>query len=183
MGHLNNDRPIKLETFHRLTISLKQHFKVKSESTVANQKKLNSDETISNLMSIVHNVIGLNSDTIDHEQNSLHSNLSSKDQDLIILSAFSEIKQLQQSISDATAQGFDPALEYAGDDATTNSTVESINSSKTIINNRTFKIQLALLKELVKLFSVYGLEVSHSVKQLSSAQSEIVNSDGTSVGS
>ena len=85
-GHLNNDRPIKLDTFHRLTISLKQHFKYKSESNVSNQKKLISDETISNLISIIHNVIGLNSDTIDHEQNSLHSNLSSKDQDLIILS-------------------------------------------------------------------------------------------------
>ena len=102
---------------------------------------------------------------------------------MITFSGISELKQMQQSINEATAQGFDPALEYAGDDATTNSTVESINSSKTIINNRTFKIQLALLKELVKLFSVYGLEVSHSVKQLSSAQSEIVNSDGTSVGS
>ena len=85
-GQGSDYRPIKLDTFHRLTISLKQHFKFKSESNVSNQKKLISDETISNLISIIHNVIGLNSDTIDHEQNSLHSNLSSKDQDLIILS-------------------------------------------------------------------------------------------------
>ena len=98
---------------------------------------------------------------------------------MITFSGISELKQMQQSINEATAQGFDPALEYAGDDATTNSTVESINSSKTIVNNRTFKIQLALLKELVNLFSIYGLEVSHSLKQLSSVQSDSTTSDGT----
>ena len=95
----------------------------------------------------------------------------------------SELKQMQQSINEATAQGFDPALEYAGDDATTNSTVESINSSKTIMNNRTFKMQLSLLKELVTLFSIFGLEVSHPLKQFRSIQPDTTNSDGTSVGS
>ena len=86
-GHLNNDRPIKLDILHRLTVSLKQHFKFKAENSGSKQKKLMSDESISNLVSIVHNVIGKNSDTMEYDQNSsLHSNLSSKDQDLIILS-------------------------------------------------------------------------------------------------
>ena len=86
-GHLNNDRPIKLDIFHKLTVSLKQHFKFKAENGSSNQKKLITDESISNLVSIVHNVIGINTDTMEYDQNSsLHSNLSSKDQDLVILS-------------------------------------------------------------------------------------------------
>ena len=95
----------------------------------------------------------------------------------------SELKHMQQSLNEATAQGFDPALEYAGDDATTNSTVESINSSKTIINNRTLKMQLSLLTELATLFSIFGLEVSNSLKHVCSKQPDATNSDGTSVGS
>ena len=86
-GLLNNDRPIKLDIFHKLTVSLKQHFKFKAENGSSNQKKLITDESISNLVSIVHNVIGINTDTMEYDQNSsLHSNLSSKDQDLVILS-------------------------------------------------------------------------------------------------
>ena len=82
---------------------------------------------------------------------------------LIHFLALSELKQLHQSITETAAQGFDPALEYAGDDATTNSTVESINSSKSILNNRTFKMQHSLLKELAKLYSNFGLEIPHSI--------------------
>ena len=87
---------------------------------------------------------------------------------------------MHKSIADATAQGFDPALEYAGDDATTNSTVESINSSKAILNNRTLKLQEALLNELAKLFSIFGLEIPHSLKQLPNFKSNMGSADGTS---
>ena len=97
--------------------------------------------------------------------------------------ALSELKQLHQSITDATAQGFDPALEYAGDDATTNSTVESLNSSKSILNNKTLKMQHSLLKELTKLFSMFGLEIPHSLRQLPGMQLDMTSSEGTSVGS
>ena len=100
---------------------------------------------------------------------------------ILLLTALSEHKLLHQSIAEATAQGFDPALEYAGDDATTNSTVESI-SSKSILNNRTLKTQQALLKELAKLFSIFGLEIPHSLRQLPGLQPDIASSvDGTAV--
>ena len=69
-------------------------------------------------------------------------------------------------------------MEYAGDDATTNSTVES---SKSILTNRTLKMQQGLLKELVKLFSIFGLEVPHSLRQLPGIQPDMTSADGTSV--
>ena len=86
-GHFNNDRPIKLETFCKLSTSLKQHFKIKVENNASNKIKLVSEEDVSNLMSIVHNVIGMNSETIDQDQNSSrHSSLGGKDPEIIILS-------------------------------------------------------------------------------------------------
>ena len=87
---------------------------------------------------------------------------------------------MYQSVTDATAQGFDPALEYAGDDATTNSNVESINL-KAILNNKTLQMQQDILKELAKLFQVFGVQVPLSVKQLPGLQAEITSVDGTSV--
>merc|ERR1719412_2143349 len=180
--NLDSDKPIKLEAFHKLGTSLKQQLKLKHENSVSNQQRPSSEDIFSNVMSIVQNVSGMSCEPNDNDLSSQNSNFSSKDQETIILSGLSELKQMQQSINEATAQGFDPALEYAGDDATTNSTVESINSSKTIMNNRTFKMQLSLLKELVTLFSIFGLEVSHPLKQFCSIQPDTTNSDGTSVG-
>ena len=85
-GHLNNDRPIKLETFHKLSVCLKQHFKIKFENDASTQNQSTSEDTISNLMSIVNNVIGMNNETIDNDQSSSHySTLSGKDQEMIIL--------------------------------------------------------------------------------------------------
>ena len=86
-GSLNNDRPIKLDTFHKLSASLKQHFKLKMEHGASNQNKIMSDDTVSNLMTIVHNVIGANTENLEMDQNSSHqSSLSSKDPETVILS-------------------------------------------------------------------------------------------------
>ena len=82
--HFNNDRPIKLETFCQLTTSLKQHFKIKMENGTSN--KSNEDD-VSNLISLVHSLIGINSEPTDQEHNSsLQASLSGKDPELIILS-------------------------------------------------------------------------------------------------
>ena len=86
-GSLNNDRPIKLDTFHKLSASLKQHFKMKMEHGASNQNKIMSDDTVSNLMTIVHNVIGANTENLEMDQNSSHqSSLSNKDPETVILS-------------------------------------------------------------------------------------------------
>ena len=87
VGHFNNDRPIKLDTFCKLSASLKQHFKIKVENSNSNINKLVSEEDISNLMSLVYNVIGMNSETVEQDQNSSHhSSLGGKDPEIIILS-------------------------------------------------------------------------------------------------
>lgn len=83
-ANLNNDRPIKLEAFHKLGTCLK-HFKFQPENII-NQKKLSSEETFTKLMSIVQNVPGMSCEPIENDQSSHNSNLSSKDQETIILS-------------------------------------------------------------------------------------------------
>ena len=91
-GSLNNDRPIKLDTFHKLSASLKQHFKMKMEQGASNQNKIMSDDTVSNLMTIVHNVIGANTENLEVDQNSSHqSSLGSKDPEIVILSGRCDI--------------------------------------------------------------------------------------------
>ena len=95
-GHFNNDRPIKLETFCKLSASLKQHFKIKVENT-SNKSKQISEEDVSNLMSIVHNVIGMNNETVEQDQNSSHhSSLGGKDPEIIILSGMSYFPIISQ---------------------------------------------------------------------------------------
>ena len=84
-ANLNNDRPIKLEAFHKLGTSLR-HFKFKQENSAANPTKLSSEDTFSKLMSIVQNVSGLNCETSDNDQNSHNSNMSNKDKEIVILS-------------------------------------------------------------------------------------------------
>ena len=81
--HFSNDRPIKMETFCQLTTSLKQHFKVKVESGTSN---INNEDDVSNLITLVHSVVGINSEAIDQDHNSLQASLSGKDPELIILS-------------------------------------------------------------------------------------------------
>ena len=91
-GSLNNDRPIKLDTFHKLSASLKQHFKIKIEQGASNQNKTMSEDTVSNLMTIVHNVIGANTENLEMDQNSSHqSSLGSKDPEIVILSGRCDI--------------------------------------------------------------------------------------------
>ena len=90
----------------------------------------------------------------------------------------SEHKQLQQLAADATTQGFDPALEYAGDDATTNSTVET-SAKSSILNNKTLQMQHAILKELAKLFCTFGLKIPHTVQQLPGLDPAGVSGNGT----
>ena len=86
-GSLNNDRPIKLDTFHKLSASLKRHFNIKMEQGASNQNKIMSDDTVSNLITIVHNVIGSNTENLEVDQNSSHqSSLGSKDPEIVILS-------------------------------------------------------------------------------------------------
>ena len=91
-GSLNNDRPIKLDTFHKLSASLKQHFKIKIEQGASNQNKTMSEDTVSNLMTIVHNVIGANTENLEMDHNSSHqSSLGSKDPEIVILSGRCDI--------------------------------------------------------------------------------------------
>ena len=84
-ANLNNDRPIKLEAFHKLGTCLK-HFKFKQENSVTSQKKQSSEDTFSKLMSIVQNVSGMSCEPNDNEQSSHNSNMSNKDQETVILS-------------------------------------------------------------------------------------------------
>ena len=59
---------------------------MKFENDASTQNQITSEDTISNLMSIVNNVIGMNNETIDNDQSSSHySTLSGKDQEMIIL--------------------------------------------------------------------------------------------------
>ena len=44
-------------------------------------------------------------------------------------------------------------------------------------------MQQALLKELAKLFSTFGLEVPHSLRQLPGIHPDMTSADGTSIGS
>ena len=84
-ANLDSDRPIKLEAFHKLGSSLKLH-KFKQENSVANQKRISSEDIFSNVMSIVQNVSGMSCEPNENDQSSHNSNLSSKDQEIIILS-------------------------------------------------------------------------------------------------
>ena len=84
-ANLNNDRPIKLEAFHKLGTCLK-HFKFKQENSVTSQKKQSSEDTFSKLMSIVQNVSGMSCEPNDNDQSSHNSNMSNKDQETVILS-------------------------------------------------------------------------------------------------
>ena len=83
--HFTNDKPLKLETFRKLSDSLRQHSKTELENggDASSSKVVAPDGSV--LMSLVHNVVtGLNTEPVEQEHQ--NSNFSGKDPELIILS-------------------------------------------------------------------------------------------------
>lgn len=158
---LASDQPVRMQVFRELSAAAK---------TAAGS----SDNTV--VIEMVENLVGLaaaaqlsaTAAAVDPSFTAAGNNCPTSDQTYVVISALSEYKKRLSPSSTLTA-GFNPALEYAGDDATTVSANGGPPPS-----GRFLKVEEELVfNELIKLLSHCGLPLPEQLLAVTSAASDI----------
>jgi len=159
---ISTDQPVRMQTFRDLSAAAKNSVKLQQQQQEQLQTAPPSSSAAAVLVEQVENLVSLAvaaQQLTTADQTAVPND--SNEQAFVVVSAFSEYKKISASHGGAPGgggTGFDPQLEYQGDDATTNS-----NNSG---GNRVLKVEEELvLKELSKLLVACGLTVPTQLQE------------------